>query len=324
MTTYTDPQAKMITDLIAQGMAQNTNGDVIDIAASRATGPMQAMAFDGIARPVLRVEDFAVPGPAGDIECRAWVPRAPKEPGELLPVLLYFTGGTFMTTSLDETPRGLLSMLAVLGDCIVAVPNHRKPPENKFPAAFDDCFATYRWLVDNAQALGGDGARVAVMGESSGGTLAAAVCQDAKAAGVRQPVLQALFEPLLDLESSTPSIHTFADIIDKKTLDWGASLYFDDEWPDRVPRRASPLRADDVSGLAYAYIVTAEFDPLRDEGHAYAMRLRNAGVPVSYLCYEGQFHGFMASPIVVDESMVANHQFAGALRLAFEKAARGS
>lgn len=105
-------------------------------------------------------------------------------------MLVYFTGGTFMTTSLDEVPSGLMSHYAALGDCIVLVPNHRKPPENRFPAAFDDCAAVYRWLQDHAAEVGGDPERIAVMGESSGATLAAAVCQDAKSEGLRQPVLQ--------------------------------------------------------------------------------------------------------------------------------------
>ena len=235
----------------------------------------------------------------------------------MLPVLIYYTAGTVLNTSLDDAPAGCLSMLADLGGCIVVVVNHRKPPENKFPAMFDDATSIYTWLLRNTGELGGDPTRIAVMGESSGATLAASVCQEAKRQGRPQPVLQGLFEPILDMQAQTPSMYSSYPLISKHSLELGAALNFGDEWPDNVPRRASPLHARDVSGLAYAYIVTAELDPLRDEGYAYALRLRHEGVRVSYLCYDGQVHGFFGRPTLSDEALVANHQFAAVLRLVF-------
>ena len=193
----------------------------------------------------------------------------------VLPVLIYYTAGTVLNTSLDDAPAGCLSMLADLGGCIVVVVNHRKPPENKFPAMFDDATSIYTWLLRNTGELGGDPTRIAVMGESSGATLAASVCQEAKRQGRPQPVLQGLFEPMLDMHVAR-QLYSSYPLISKHSLQLGAALNFGEEWPDEVPRRASPLHASDVSGLAYAYIVTAELDPLRDEGYAYALRLRHA------------------------------------------------
>ncbi len=315
MTGYVDPQALALLDVMGGAMDQLIGADgKIDVDLFRESMIPQRGADTPLGREMEEVRDFEIPTSGGTRPCRAWIPRSEQDQ---LPVLIYYTGGTVLNTSLDDLPAGALSMFADLASCIVVVINHRKPPENKYPVMFDDAAAIYFWLLENAGDLGGDATRIAVMGESSGGTLAASVCHEAKRLGLPQPVLQGLFEPMVDLQAHTASMYSSYPLINKRFLDLGAALNFGDEWPDEVPRRASPLLAHDVSGLAYAYIVTAELDPLRDEGHAYAMRLRNAGVRVSYLCYDGQVHGFFGQPMLSAEALVANHQFAAVLRMVF-------
>ena len=159
------------------------------------------------------------------------------------------------------------------------------------------------------------------IGGSSAGTHAAALCLDAKEAGIRQPVLQWLDVPFLDQIGEFPSIHEMSYLVDRASLRWGASIHFGhDRWQE-WGLRASPLRAPDLTGLAPAFITTAELDPLRDEGKAYAIRLRQAGVPCTHICYEGQIHGFSGMGGVIDEGLMFIYQAAGVLRYAFDKAA---
>lgn len=317
MTGYIDPQAKALVDVLGNVLSELIGADgKIDVERFRAASVGQRGMDAALAREMREVRDFEMPGSGGTLSCRAWIPRADAV---TLPVLIYYTGGTCLNTSLEDAPGGVLSMMADLAGCIVVVVNHRKPPENKFPAMFDDATSIYTWLLENAGELGGDSTRIAMMGESSGATLAASVCQEAKRRGLPQPVLQGLFEPMLDMQSHTASMYSSYPVISKRFLELGAALNFGAEWPDEVPRRASPLHAHDVSGLAYAYIVTAELDPLRDEGYAYALRLRHEGVRASYLCYDGQVHGFFGRPMLSEEALVANHQFAAVLRMVFDE-----
>jgi len=152
------------------------------------------------------------------------------------------------------------------------------PPENLFPAGFDDCLATYKWLLENASEINGNSKCIAVGGGSSAGTNAAALCLDAKEQGLPQPVLQWLDIPFLDHIDESTSVQQVDYIINRKALRHGSGILFGhDNWQE-WPLRASPLRAPDLSGLAPAYITTAELDPLRDQGKAYAVRLRKAGV----------------------------------------------
>lgn len=271
----------------------------------------QAAAFALPVRPGCTVKEFEIQRRDGQtMPCKAIIPPQHRPN---LPVVASFMGGTYVGTTL-EFIGGYESHIAELVECIVVVPLHRVPPENRFPAAYDDCFDAYAWLKRNAGEIGGDSARIAVHGESSGATLAASVCIDAKAEGLPQPVLQVLAEPLLDHESETPSMNELGVVLNRATLRLGSSYYFGSERP---AKRASPLRADDLSGLAPAYIVTAGLDPLRDEGYAYAVRLRQAGVGVTYNSYEGQIHGFLSMIAAVDQARIAFHQCCGVLRMAF-------
>ena len=302
---YIDPQVAPILEMIGQH-----DYSKISVEEGRAMY-RQAAAHALPVRAGCTVKEFEIRRRDGKaMPCKAIFPPQ-RRPG--LPVVASFMGGTYVGTTL-EFIGGYESHIAEFADCIVVVPLHRVPPENRFPAAYDDCFDTYAWLKRNAGEIGGDPARVAVHGESAGATLAASVCIDARSEGLAQPLLQVLAEPLLDHESETPSINELNLVLSRATLRLGSSYYFGDEQP---AKRASPLRADDLSGLAPAYIVTASLDPLRDEGYAYAVRLRQAGVAVTYNCYEGQIHGFLSMIAAVDQARIAFHQCCGVLRLAF-------
>jgi len=268
-------------------------------------------------RPVYKDEYVHIPGPAGEIRCRVITPVEPTGP---MPVLLYFIGGTFAHLTAYEF-GGTPTIIASEANCIMIIPEHRMPPENVFPAGFDDCFATYKWLLENAGEINGDPKRIAVGGGSSAGTNAAAVCLDAKAEGLPQPVLQWLDVPFLDPIGEFASIHQMDYLVNRDALRFGSTIHFGhDNWRE-WPLRAAPLRAEDVSGLAPAYITTAELDPLVDDGKAYTIRLRNAGVPCTHICYEGQIHGFSGMGGIIEEGLLMIHQAAGVLRYAFNKAA---
>ena len=313
---YINPQTQAVIDHLPDRNLDDVSTQTIETIRESAS-----QLFIQLAPPPRSIhseEYIQVPGPAGDINCLVFTP---VDPGDAtLPVLLYFIGGTFSMPS-AKMLGGTPSVMAAETNCIVVVPEHRMPPEHPFPAGFDDNFAVYRWLLENAGEISGDVNRIAVGGGSSAGTHAAVICLDAKEAGVRQPVMQWLDVPFLDQIGEFASVHENSYLIDRAALRWGASIHFGhDNWQE-WGLRASPLRAPDLSGLAPALITTAELDPLRDEGKAYAVRLRQAGVPCTYLCYEGQIHGFSGMGGIIDEGLMFLYQQCGVLRYYFDKAA---
>lgn len=268
------------------------------------------------ARPPLplRTTDVEIPGPAGPIPARAYVPQAAESPG---PLLVWFHGGGWVQGSV-QTHDASCRLLAHLAGVRVLSVDYRLAPEHPFPAAADDAVAAYRWAIEEAARLGVDPERIAVGGDSAGGNLAAVVAlaiRDARRAGdaVPAPVFQLLVYPVCDLAEKAPSIATFADgfYLTERSMDWFSDQYV----PERAQRadpRASPLRAADLSGLPPAHVATCATDPLRDEGEAYARRLRDAGVPVATQRH-GQLHGFFNTS-VVRSSREGLAQLAGALR----------
>lgn len=254
---------------------------------------------------------FDIPGPAGVIPCRFFRPRDAAGP---LPILMLFISGTYVVTTLEYAGPNPPALVSELG-CMVVTPLHRMPPEHRFPAAYDDCFAAFAWLQANGGDIGGDGKRIALVGESSAGTIAADICLRARDGGLAQPVLQVLAEPLLDHEAETPSANEFSFLLSKKDLRRGSAYYFGDERP---PRSASPLLAPSVAGVAPAYIITAGLDPLRDEAIAYAARLRAANVIVAHRNHVGQIHGFFSFHQQVMQSRIAFKECCAVIRLAFD------
>lgn len=263
--------------------------------------------------PMAKTEDRRVPGYGGWIPIRIYVPEA----AQTLPVLVYYHGGGWVLGDLG-THDGITTAIAKAAGCIVVSVAYRLAPEHKFPAAVDDAYAAARWVVDNAESFGGDPQRVAVGGDSAGGNLAAVVALMARDRGVFQPVFQVLIYPVTDFNFNTPSYLQNAEgyLLTREDMRWFWGHYLAHAEDGDHPY-ASPLRAADLGRLPPALVITAEFDPLRDEGEAYAARLRQAGVPVTSHRYDGMIHGFFRHLARFDKARAALGEVAGALRQVF-------
>jgi acetyl esterase len=238
--------------------------------------------------PCHEVFDRTIPGPGGEMPLRVFRPS--DERG--LPLIIWFHGGGFVTGDLD-THDQLGRMLADDVNAVVLTPDYRLAPEAKFPAAADDCLATYEWALAHADEVGADPNRIAIGGDSAGGNLTAVVALDARNRALPAPRVQVLVYPVTDCEFDSPSMTENAKgyFLETETMRWFWNHYartpadFDDP-------RFSPLRASDLSGLPPAVVITAEYDPLRDQGDAYARRLQEAGVPTTAVPVDGVVHGF--------------------------------
>ena len=305
-----DPQARAVLDrLAAMGGPPINEMTVSD--ARRDSIKMAAM--QGAPEEVAKVEDRTLPGPAGEIPVRIYTP-AINGP---LPVLVFFHGGGWVIGSI-EMVDGLCRSLANASGCIVVSVDYRLAPEHPFPAAVDDSYCATLWVADNAAGFGGDPARIAVGGDSAGGNLAAVVAQMARDRGRPALKFQLLVYPATDVACDTPSCSENADgyFLTRDAMLWFSNHYLPRE-ADRSHPCASPLRAGDFRGLPAALVITAEYDPLRDEGERYAEKLRDAGVPVQLTRYAGMIHGFFAMGAMIDQGRKAIEQAAAALRAAF-------
>ncbi|WP_371476988.1 alpha/beta hydrolase [Kitasatospora sp. NBC_00315] len=240
----------------------------------------------------VRVEDTVAPDGAGrTVPVRVYRPESGTAPHA---AVLYLHGGAFISGDLDfEHPR-CLEMCRETGAVVVAV-DYRLAPEHPAPAGLDDCDLAYRWLLGaGARALSVDPERVAVAGTSAGGTLATGLCLRAREQGAPSPRLQMLLYPVLDDRLETPSALAFTDTPawDSRNCAHMWEHYLGPGRRGEAPPYAVPARVGDLSGLPAAYVMTAEFDPLRDEGAAYARRLADAGVPTELHQFAGTFHGF--------------------------------
>jgi acetyl esterase/lipase len=255
---------------------------------------------------VASVDALQVPGGAGMLDARAYTPLG-AEP-DLLPGLIYFHGGGWVAGDLD-THDGVCRRLADASGCKVIAVDYRRAPEHPFPAAVDDAWAAAVHIAVNARAFGLDPARVGVAGDSAGAGLAAAVCQTAARAAGPRFALQLLICPILDLAREAPSRCNFAEgyFLDRASMEKDIAFYLGDGADPRDPR-LSPLVADDLRGLPPAIIHTAEYDPFRDEGEAYATRLDEAGVATSAHRHEGMIHYFYAMPRTIPYAMRAAEQ----------------
>lgn len=265
--------------------------------------------LQGVPERQVRCESLTVPGADGDIPARLYRPDHQDAASPLI-VWAHMGGGVMGTLDTSHAFAGLLARIA---RAPVLSLDYRLAPEHRFPAGLDDVLAAYRWGRDNAGGFGATGA--AIGGDSMGGNFAAIVCQDLKAAGEPQPAFQLLIYPCTDVASETPSMTTFADAfpLDRPMMDWFMGQYLAPE-SDPADRRLSPLRATDLSGLAPAIIATAGFDPLCDQGEAYAKALRAAGVSTAYRCYESLSHAFTAFTGAVPAADAACREIAGLVR----------
>ncbi len=262
--------------------------------------------------PLPRIEDLRLPGPAGPIPARVYDPADAR--ARARPVITYFHGGGWVQGDL-ETHQGLCARLALRSRALVVAVDYRLAPEHKFPAAVEDCLAAYGWLRSHAAELGGEPVSVAVAGDSAGGNLAAVVSQLAARAGMPVPTCQVLIYPATDFATDTASHRDLQDahIIPRERILWYSEQYLAGE-ADRTDVRASPLRAADLGGQPPALVVTAGFDPLRDEGRAYADRLGAAGVDVIYREYSGQIHAFVSLTKAIPQGMTCTLEIGDYLR----------
>ena len=237
------------------------------------------------------VEDHIIATADAALPTRLYRPGATSSAP--LPILVYFHGGGWSFGSI-ETHDHICRWLCAESEMLVLSVDYRLGPEHKFPAAVNDAIAATQWAADNASALGADPAKLCIGGDSAGGNLAAVTTLQARDNGGPAIAFQLLIYPATDMSMSYPSHAAFGDglRLTRPLMVWSVSNYLRDG-NDITNPRASPLLAADHSGLPPALIITAAFDPLRDEGKAYADKLSGAGVPVQYICAEGVIHGFV-------------------------------
>ncbi|HJM89403.1 MAG TPA: alpha/beta hydrolase [Dehalococcoidia bacterium] len=268
--------------------------------------------------PVHRIENRTIPGPAGETPVRVYTPSGDPD----LPLLVYFHGGGWVIGDLDMEDVAHRSIANQVG-CVIVSVDYRLAPEHPFPAAIDDCYAATVWAAEHAAELGADPTRVAVGGWSAGGNLAAVVAQLARDRGGPALQHQVLVCPVVDHYSRASELPSYSDNADGYILTQTSMIWFWDHYlgadGDTSNPLSSPLQAADLSGLPPATLLTMEFDPLRDEGAAYADRLREAGVPVTYHCYEGQIHTSYRSSTVIDAGKTVIAEVASGLRAAFAR-----
>ncbi len=254
----------------------------------RAQRRSDARAFAGRRIEVEGVRELEVPGPAGTIPARLY---APSGLGEDAPLIVYYHGGGHVICDLDTHDQPCRFLAANTPALVLSV-DYRLGPEHPFPAAVDDSVAAFEWARSQAAELRADPGRIAVAGDSAGGNLAAVVAQLAR--DHEGPAFQALIYPVTDYSFKRPSYETFAEgyFLTRDEMDWFRDNYFARP-EDRTDPRASPILANDLTGLPPAHVVTAGFDPLRDEGEAYAEAMRAAGVAVSLIREPDLVHGFI-------------------------------
>ena len=262
--------------------------------------------------PVAEIRDLTMPSAAGPVPLRLY--RAFTE--GVLPVLVFFHGGGWVVGDI-ATHDTVCRHLANRAECAVVSVDYRLAPEHKFPAAVEDAFAAAAWVTENASALGVDPARLAVGGDSAGGNLAAVVALMARDAGAPRIAYQLLIYPATDAAMRHESVARFAEgyVLTRSTMRWFYEQYLRTP-DDTLDWRVSPLAAPDLSGLPFALVLTAGYDPLCDEGDQYAARLAAAGVKVEHRRFSGQIHGFVTNGKIIRAADGALDEAAAALKRA--------
>jgi len=306
-----DPQAKVLLD----GMAASGMPPMHSLSVADARQAMFAMAaLGGEPEPVGKIEDREIPGPEGTIPIRIYTPEGKG----LFPVLVFLHGGGWVIGNIESHDAMCRSLTNAAG-CITVSVDYRLAPEYKFPAAPEDCYAATQWVAANAGTFNGDPTRIAVGGDSAGGTLAAVVALMARDRGGPRLVYQLLIYPATDYYlPGTPSIYENAEgyLLTRDDMIWFLGHYLPSEAEAKHPY-AFPLQAKDLSGLPPAMVITAEFDPLRDEGEIYTAQLQKAGVVVTATRYHGMIHGFLSLAGALDQGKQALAAAAAGLRSAF-------
>jgi acetyl esterase len=267
--------------------------------------------------PVGKVDNFSIPGPAGPMRARSYAPIAAAGS---LPTLIYFHGGGFVAGSL-ESHDGLCRLFTAEGGFKVIAVDYRLAPEHPWPAAVDDAWAAVEWIEQNATTLGVDAGRIAVGGDSAGGMLTAIVTQLAREKGGVKIAYQLLLFPNTQMGGETSSLQEFAVgyFLERRAIEYFNALYLP-SGTDRNAPKVSPLRAKSFSGLPAAYVMLGGFDPLHDEGLAYAEKLRAAGVKVTIADYADMVHGFIYLQTVLPQAHEAVREAAKAVKTALDVA----
>lgn len=305
-----DPEAKAVLET----MAGAADVDPFSVPHTVMREAFAAMSGQVEGPEVAKVEMTEADGPAGKIPLRIYTPAgAGEKPG-----LLFFHGGGFVVCDLDSHDATCRE-LSNGSDCVVVSVDYRLAPEAKFPAAPEDCYAATKWVVDHASELGIDAQRIAVAGDSAGGNLAAVVammCRDRNGPALSH---QLLIYPVTDNRFDTISYkeNGVGYFLSADMMRWFWHHYLESEIDGDNPL-ASPLRATDLSRLPSTTLLTAEYDPLRDEGCAYAKRLQEAGVQTTYTNYPGVFHGFFGMTAQIPRARQAVDEACAELRKAFE------
>jgi acetyl esterase len=304
-----DPKARELLDQMA--LAPMPPLDTLEPAIFRAAIEAGRLPPPPVA--LAEITDRTMPGPAGPLKARIY--RAAASPNQ--PALVYFHGGGFVVGSLDthDTPCRLLAAAA---HCAVISVDYRLAPEHKFPAAVEDAETIVEWVADNASALGVDPRRLAVGGDSAGGNLAAVAALRLRERGSTALCHQLLVYPVTDLSAESDSYRSNGDgyLLTREMMGWFAKQYLP-TGDAKFDPLASPLLAADLRGLPPATVITAEYDPLRDEGEAYAQRLIEAGVATRLKRYDGMIHGFFGMSGILDQADDAIALAADGLKEAF-------
>ncbi len=293
---------RRLQSVLALGERTGQLSPKLEVAGMRAN--LKQLARFGM--PILtsvHVVDRRIPGPGGVLPVRVYRRFAGAAPAP--PAIVFFHGGGWVCGDLDSHD-GSCRLLADVTGCVVVAVDYRLAPEHPFPAAIDDGLAAYVWVHEHADELSIAPGRVGVMGDSAGASLSAVLALEARGLRVPAPVAQGLIYPAVDMELRSASYESIGTGfgLDRRAVEWFRSQYISSSDLWRSPR-VSPIFADDLSGLAPALIVTAGFDPLRDDGKLYAEALAAAGVPVRYRCYDDMIHGFFGMGILPDGMAVA-------------------
>jgi len=310
-----DDEAAMVLDLMKKSGRPTL--DSLDAKTARAQADGLAEKGEMDAPEVARVQDGTLSGPNGPIPFRRYWPMGAT--AKTLPTLIYYHGGGFVIGTLETHDSTCRRMCNVSGLQVIAI-DYRLAPEHPFPVPVDDAVAAFKHIAANAAAFDTQADKLAVGGDSAGGNLAAVICQVQKQSGGAMPSFQLLIYPATDNHSESASRRELGDgyFLTTALMKW----FFDHYAPkgvDRTDPRISPLFTRDLSGLPPAFVLTAGFDPLRDEGKAYAERLMQAGIKVTYTNYPGTIHGFFSLTRFLKQGVRANDEAGYALKLHFSE-----
>ncbi len=321
MLSEIDPQVKALLEQFQAQAVQNPDAgkelSLMEVVTRRRQSMEVTKSLGLPFESVAKTKDFDISGPGGNISVRLYVPLQEAKSSASLPILVYYHGGAFVAGSLDSHDT-LLRGLANRGKCLILSVAYRLAPENPYPAPNDDAWTALVWTISYASQIGADPHRVAVGGDSAGGLLAAFVSQKAREEGIGIR-LQVLLYPNLDTTTSSASWKTLGNgdyIISHSDMVDMFDAYIP-KGVDRLRPEVSPFFAEDLVGLAPALIVTADHDPLSDEGDAYATKLKQANVKVIHIRWTGMIHGFASLAGVLDAGKAIIDRTAEELRQAF-------